>query len=211
MKHSHFGLLEIPTIPSADFYRDNAGLPAPSQCPTAHFDHDTVSWFSDAFLSVRDSAKAIMEIGVDAFSPNSSGNYTVKSSTQIMLESKRKETLYLGIDIADKSYLNNPDDNIYTLMTNSDNYLEVHNFLVGKGVTELDFLFIDGDHSLNYALIDWNYTEWLKIGGVVVMHDTHYHLGPKIIFECMDTNIFEKQTFGDDRLNWGLGVARRIR
>ncbi len=43
----------------------------------------------------------------------------------------------------------------------------------GDVPTPVDFVFIDGDHSLNGVTKDWAYwTERLKPGGIIAMHDT---------------------------------------
>jgi len=48
----------------------------------------------------------------------------------------------------------------------------------GLDLDTIDFLFIDGWHSVNQRLADWRYVERLSPGGVVVMHDTNVHPGP---------------------------------
>ncbi len=198
-----------------DIYKDDLGV---SDCyaqyhkyPTAHFDENTVQWYTDAFLSVRDGAKAIMEIGIDEFNPSSTTKYAAQSSTTIIKNLKEKNTYYFGLDIADKSYLNDSENNIHTIRCNSTEYEKVHSVLNSHNIDSLDFLFIDGDHSLFYAWKDWAYAEWVRVGGIVVLHDTHWHLGPKILYENIDEKYFDKKIFGNDLLNWGLAIARRIK
>lgn len=131
------------------------------------------------FKKVSGHAKAIIEIGVCR-----NGE---KSSTYTFLRNKMKETFYFGIDLVDKSFLDNAEENIFTLQTNSSNTEQIMEFVNSKGVDKFDFIFIDGWHSVNQVLDDWKFTEFLADGGVVGFHDTNVHPGPMLFIDHLNT------------------------
>lgn len=122
------------------------------------------------FIRVRDNCRAILEIGVCRNGEN--------SFTHVFLKNKKQDTIYIGIDLDDKSFLNNKNDNIFTLQSDSSNYEQIINFCKANGVEQFDFIFIDGWHSINQVLRDWEYTNLLSDRGIVAFHDTAYHYGP---------------------------------
>lgn len=116
--------------------------------------------------------KAILEIGVSRLTTNKYEN----TSTAIFLNHKDKDCIYIGVDIDDKSYLKG--ENVYTLKEDSANIEQVINFTRYKGVESFDFIFIDGWHSINQVMKEWEYRHYLNEGGVIGLHDTNYHPGP---------------------------------
>ena len=155
---------------------------------------------TDKFLNIRDNCSAILEIGVCR-------NHE-KSSTYCFLNNKKDSTIYVGIDLEDKSFLQDIDKNIYTFQTNSshiDNNLELFKNL---NIEKFDFIFIDGWHSINQVLIDWEYTRLLSDHGIVGFHDTNYHPGPLAFMNAIDTNKWHVE----DNLcpnDYGIGFVRR--
>lgn len=124
----------------------------------------------ETFLKTRDDCGLIMEIGVNRNGP--------RSFTQSFLSLKKQETTYLGVDLEDKKYLNSEPRNIHTLQTDSRNYDEIISYIELLGKKEIDFLFIDGWHSVNQIYYDWEFTKNLSAKGVVGVHDTNAHPGP---------------------------------
>jgi len=53
-------------------------------------------------------------------------------------------------------------------------------------VADIDFLFIDGDHTYEAVIDDWDWTLYMKTGGLLAMHDSRmsrpggapFHVGP---------------------------------
>jgi hypothetical protein len=178
--------------------------------PWVHFDSDTQEIFQEYFLQIRDDAEAICEIGVDAFHEDKDIGQA-ESSTNILLKLKKQETLYLGIDFIDKSYLNNREQNVYTINSDSRQRYLILKYMHRLGMHQLDFLFIDGNHSLSTTLSDWMYTEKLKVGGIVSIHDIHWHPGPALVFDAIDENYFDKYAYFTTDFNWGIGFARKIK
>lgn len=153
--------------------------------------------------SVKDIIRCIVEIGVDR-SPNE------LTYSQILMMKKRLETIYLGVDIDDRSRLNNPEQNIYTVQTDSAAHEKVYAKMNQLGIDEIDFLFIDGYHSIYQAIEDWKYVERLSEHGLVVMHDVRAHPGPYAVFEAIDESMFYKEKFCcNNEGDHGIGVVRR--
>ena len=156
----------------------------------------------DKFLTIKDTCRVIVEIGVNAFD--------TLSFTTVFLENKRPETIYIGIDIADKSYLDNPGNNIYTIQNSSSNYQENLEKIKALGVTEIDLLFIDGPHSINQVLDDWEYTELLSSNGLVAFHDVRFHPGPKRFLQALNRDLWDVvENANADNLDWGVGFATK--
>jgi hypothetical protein len=135
----------------------------------------------EQFLKVRDNCKAILEIGI--------GRNGDKSFGHVFFSNKKDETIYVGLDIEDRSWLCECGENIYTIQGNSSNYDENIKIIKEKfNVDEFDFIFIDGLHSLNQVLKDWEYTNLLSDNGIVGLHDTSHHIGPYLFIRNLDKN-----------------------
>lgn len=155
------------------------------------------------FLSIVDKCNSILEIGVLRDEKNF-------SSTDVFFNYKKNETFYFGVDMEDRSYLDNIDKNIYTIRNNSSNIDQVMEFVRSKGVNGFDFIFIDGWHSINQVLNDWKYTEFLSSHGVVGFHDTNLHPGPKEFVDALDKtkyNVEKKCT--TPKYDWGITFVRK--
>jgi hypothetical protein len=171
------------------------------------FDHDWQEEFSQcnrenltkSFLSLN-KPRAILEIGVC--------RNNEKSSTYCFLNNKNDDTVYIGIDIVDKSFLNNPNKNIHTIKNRSCNYDENIEKFKELGITEFDYIFIDGWHDINQVLRDWEYTNLLAPNGIVGFHDTSDHPGPYWFMRALNTDIWdvEENTCCSDH---GIGFVRK--
>lgn len=152
----------------------------------------------EQFLKVRDNAKAILEIGI--------GRNEQKSFAYVFFRNKKKNTTYIGLDIDDRSFLRDSENNIHTVQNNSSYYVENLEIFRQIGVTKFDFIFIDGWHSINQVLRDWEYTHLLSDGGIVGFHDTSCHPGPHRFINALDTNKWEviQNCCPND---WGIGFA----
>jgi cephalosporin hydroxylase len=156
----------------------------------------------EALLSVR-NPRCIVEIGVQR-------NPLPESSTGILLEHKRADCVFIGVDIEDKSHLADAAAGIYTLKMDSADRAKVFALMDELNVKHIDFLFIDGWHSVNQCLADWQYVERLSPRGVVVMHDTNVHPGPVSVFEAIDETMFQKVKYCTEGPDWGISVIRRL-
>jgi len=143
----------------------------------------------------------IVEIGVNR------NKYEV-SSTSIFLKYKRNDDIYIGIDIEDKTQLNNTDKNIYTIMCASQNTNVIFDRFHQLGIKHIDILMIDGYHSINQVYFEWeNYTKFLSDKGIVIMHDTNAHPGPYFLLKSIDTSQYDVYKYFSDIVDWGIGVA----
>lgn len=114
-----------------------------------------------------------------------------KSSTYTIIKSVPENGVYLGVDIEDKSFLNNPEKGIHTIQSSSSDFVKVKAKLDELGVEKLDFIFIDGWHSINQVLDDWEYTCLLSEDGVVAFHDVTAHPGPFYFLNALNTEKWE--------------------
>lgn len=155
----------------------------------------------EQFMKVRDNCKAILEIGI--------GRNNTRSFATVFAENKKEETVYIGLDIEDRSWLVEIGENINTIQGDSSNYEEMLDIIKNKfGVEEFDFIFIDGLHSINQVLKDWEYTNLLSKKGIVGLHDTSHHIGPFLFIRNLDKkkwNVIENACPQD----YGIGFASK--
>lgn len=153
-----------------------------------------------AELKASNRLHAILEIGV-----NRNGE---RSMSRILMDERPAQCHYLGVDIDDKSYLDDPERLTYTIQCSSSEQARVRDKLRSIGVGILDLLFIDGWHSVNQCVNDWRYSDMLSDNGAVILHDTNSHPGCVALFDAVDENLYDKQRFcltGD----YGIAVFRK--
>ena len=174
-----------------EFYR-----PVPREFSAANQDV-----LRQALLETRD-VRCILEIGVQR-------NPLPESSTGILLQNKAANAVFIGVDIEDKSHLDDESRRIYTIRGNSGDPSQVHALMERLGLPHIDFLFIDGWHSVNQCIADWKYVERLSPRGAVVMHDTNAHPGPVLVFDAIDERLFDKKKYCTEGPDWGISVIRK--
>lgn len=193
-----YGLRYFPNL-EPEISNDQDSPPFGSGCNTEVTDCN-LSIVRMAVERLGSSLKSILEIGV-----NRNGD---RSMSRILLDERPPDSFYLGIDLDDKSYLDDESSNTWTLKCNSHDQSTVRDFLRSKGIDGLDLLMIDGWHSVNTCVNDWSYADMLRKGGIVLMHDTNFHPGPIALFEAINEDLFDK-----DRLclgaDHGIAVARK--
>jgi hypothetical protein len=138
-------------------------------------------------------ARCILEIGI-----HNDGTF--------LMREKDRNAVYIGIDIADRKHLRR--DNVYTIQMDSKYNREVI-ALLDKLRLRIDLLFIDGFHSIEQTILDWQYTSLMTPDGTVLLHDTNYHPGPIALFEAIDPTQWLKQKFCLDPDDYGIAVAWR--
>jgi hypothetical protein len=153
--------------------------------------------------SFGDRLSSIMEIGI---SRPSNGT---RSLSHVLMTNKPGACIYLGVDIDDRSYIDDAEKNLHTLRADSFDQSTVRAWMRSKGVELLDLLLIDGWHSVNACINDWRYTDLLSEHGVVIMHDTNAHPGCVALFEAVNGAVFDKQRYCTDNDN-GIAVLRRL-
>jgi hypothetical protein len=149
--------------------------------------------------------KCIVEIGIARSQEH--------SSTYHLLKQKPEDTIYVGIDLNSMciNFLEQWNfPNTFTINTNSSNYEEITDKLKQLNIDNIDLLIIDGWHSINQCYNDFKFAHLLRKGGFVLMHDTNYHPGPKVLIECIDENIFETKKYFENEIDWGVGTAKKL-
>lgn len=144
----------------------------------------------------------ILEIGI---SRNGDGSFT-----QAMLLNKPDNIKYLGVDLDDKTYLDNKEKNTYTIKENSFNIESVKNYAKEIGMDKISILFIDGWHSLNAVINDWKYVDMLSDDGIVILHDSNYHPGPTVFVEAIDRSQFRVEKHFQFQDDYGVTIAYKL-
>ena len=148
------------------------------------------------FGMVRNNCKSILEIGV--------GNIQSRTFTKLFLDQKLTSTKYFGIDLKNKSELNDNKNNVFTLMADSSNIDEVLSFAKSHEVETFDFIFIDGWPSINQVLNDWRFIDYLSEDGILAIHDTNFHPGPTYLVNNLNVDRYEVYKKCKDDLDWGI-------
>jgi hypothetical protein len=118
----------------------------------------------ERFLHVKDRGTAILELGVS--------KHGIDSSTYVFLNNKKQRTYYVGIDDEDKSYLNDPVKNVYTIKNTKDCVEDNMRMCTNLGITSFNFIFINACDTLNEIQTLWKYTNWLAPVSFVGFHNT---------------------------------------
>lgn len=119
--------------------------------------------------------------------------------------------MYIGIDIKPKDHINSIENNIFTIRNDSANYEALYKLMEWYGKEQIDFMFVDGWHSVNQVLKEWKYWEKMIPTGVMAFHDTNYHPGPVAVLDAIDTDMFSVEYFGRGEADWGVGVVQRLK
>ena len=186
-------------------YIFSGGFNYSGNCGTREFSTDNQEILKKHFLEMMSKKDKIniVEIGVGR------GKFS-ESSSYVFIRNKRPGDIYVGIDIEDKTHINDNSSNIFTIQSPSENIEHVFNILKEHGVNEIDFFMIDGLHSIDQCYIEWeNYTKLLSSNGCVAMHDTNCHPGPYFLINSIDTDMYDVYKYLDDVQDWGISVAVR--
>lgn len=155
------------------------------------------------FNMKKSECKSILEIGVSSKKE--------RSFTKFFIENKLPDTKYFGVDKEDRSLFNDPSQNVFTIQTNSSNFLEVIGFFKEHGVEKLDFIFIDSWASINQVLDDWRFVEYLDDDGIIAFHDTNFHPGPSELVNNLKQDRYEVYKRCVSNNDWGITfVTKKI-
>jgi len=145
----------------------------------------------------------IVEIGV--------GSRLANSSTGVWIKEKPRLCYYIGMDKDNRSGFQNPTSRVFMLKGDSGDiqpFQELIDRLKIKPV--IDILFIDGHHSVSQCIKDWEYTRYLSAEGVVILHDTNYHPGPRALLEAVDPSRFRVDRRCSNKDDWGITVLHQV-
>jgi hypothetical protein len=195
------------TIPGLKYF--------PSLEPEISNDRDNPQFHGDGTVEVSDCNLAVVREVVQVMGERLKASLEIgiarngeRSMSMILMRDKPEGSFYLGVDLDDRSYLDDANKNIWTARCNSHDQDTIRNFITGKGIAQLDLLFVDGWHSVNTCVNDWLYTDMLAPNGIVILHDTNAHPGCVALFDAVDEAVFDKQrycTVGDN----GIAVFRK--
>ena len=157
----------------------------------------------DFMNKYKNQFKVIVEIGVCR-------KDLENSWTGYFLSLKNKDCFYIGVDRHPKDFLNNSENRVFTIHTESQQINKVMDFIEEiTGKKEIDLLFIDGLHSIDMACNDWRYAQYLSKGGIVLFHDISIHPSG-LVFDAIDEDLFEKRKiFLHHPDSSGMGIAMR--
>lgn len=117
---------------------------------------------------------------------------------------------YFGIDMYDRDFSKYFSPSKYFIQTDSRNIEFVMNHLRKRNIFEIDLLMIDGHHSVNMVINDWQYSKYLSQRGVIIIHDTNVHPGGYVVFDAIDETLFIKtKYFQNDKDTFGLALVTR--
>jgi hypothetical protein len=196
-------MITIDELIKRDLYRDyrtytdydDSDWPTTFEPPLEVSDAN-ISLMMHYFEMIRNECNAILEIGV--------GSRNERSFTKLLLDNKLTPTKYFGIDIKDKSELNDDKNNVLTLSTDSSNIEEVISFAKSHAVETFDFIFIDSWASINQVLNDWRYVDFLSDDGIIALHDTNFHPGPTQLVNNLKLDRYEVYKKCEQNTDWGI-------
>jgi hypothetical protein len=141
------------------------------------------------FIKQVSQNATFVEIGVDR---NRSNPHT---SSKTIIQNTSTDNQLIFIDIEDRNYITSMRDNIEFVQINSADVMTGFNRLDKIGINEFDFLLIDGWHSVNQVFKEWNWTQKLATNGIVMLHDTNFHPGPREILSKLNPEkwVWKKQ------------------
>lgn len=168
--------------------------------PAHEYSNCNRSWFGFNF-SAYSNCNSVLEFGTwkDGF----------RSLTRIILESKSAETKYFGVSDVDVSHINN-DVDVFAIQRDLTSYGDVVDVASSEGVTSFDMIIFESQSSINDMLQIWTYTSLLAPGGMIVVHDVHYHSGPKTLVENLDPDKFTVDIRCTDKImDYGIAFITR--
>jgi hypothetical protein len=145
----------------------------------------------------------ILEIGVAHYE-------AVLTFTNRLFRAKPDDKVYLGVDIANRSFVTSWAKNAHFYWGSSLRQGEIRSKLQELNALPLSLLIIDGGHSVPCALNDWEYADLVAPGGYVLIHDSNSHPGPIALVAAIDRAIFEVGEPLANSKDYGIAIAKRI-
>jgi cephalosporin hydroxylase len=192
-----YGIKWIPSL-EPSISSDTDWVPATGwQQPLRHISEMNASELTKAFMSIK-KPRLMVEIGVGVGED---------SSTKVLSAIKPKDCVFVGIDTSLRPV---PQvENYHFLHGDSSDREKLYALMRQLDRKTIDFMFVDGWHSINQVLRDWLYWERMSQDGIMVFHDTNFHPGPVMVLAAIDESIFSVEYFGAGACDWGLGAVKR--
>ena len=140
----------------------------------------------------------IVEIGVWR---NPNGDYT---STELFFDIKDNSCHYLGIDIENRPHILGKRENVHFLQTDSANIVLIKEYIDTHINKEIDFLFIDGWHTIDQVKKELELIKYVKKGGVIALHDISVHSGSHLWMNAFSPDFFDIYKYHENN-DWGIG------
>lgn len=154
---------------------------------------------------IGNNNKGILEIGLNA-------DYDTQSITYQNTIHKPLDIPYLGVDVQNRTYLNKPEKNMHFLWCESRDHIAIKSKLQGIGIDKLSLLIIDGDHSVDSVISDFQLSDVVEVGGIILFHDTNIHPGPCVFLDALDPEYYKvKKHCTEDKADWGIAVAQKLK
>ncbi len=122
----------------------------------------------------------------------------------MFLDLKTKTTQYLGIDIEPRPHVSNYTENAFTIQVDSGNTEHIRKIIDHHFRKPIDFLFIDGLHSVEQVKKELALIPLVRKGGVIGFHDISFHAEPNLWMDAFDPKKFDIYKFRADD-DWGIG------
>ena len=208
LKSNIHGLLFLPSFDQSNLNNYDGTLSG-KPCASSEFSVCNQTVLKDILLN--NDINTIVEIGVYRHEPSAHFTFGTPHcpSTVVILEYKKRECKYLGIDLDNKDFLKSPENNIFTIQENSAHVNNINQYMLELDITTIDLLIIDGYHSVNMAFNDWIYTERLSENGIVLIHDTNRHPGPMLLFDAIDPEVYDKEKSCTEYDDNGIAIIRK--
>ena len=176
-----------------------------------------VNWWELPRLEVSDCNLAVVQQAVAELGLNLAAALEIgvnrngeRSMSRIIMDQRPPGSFYLGVDIEDKSYLDDETANTWTIQCSSAERERVTDKMRSNGVGVLDLIMIDGWHSVNQCVNDWQFTERLTDHGIVMLHDTNWHPGCIALWDAIDENAWIKQRYCTEN-DFGIATFKKRR
>lgn len=180
---------------------DNDGMvsnsPPWEHCPVEMSDMN-LNVLSSCVQKLGTNCKFIVEIGVRR-------NPNVQNTTDMFLNTKTDDCIYLGIDIEDRSYIKNMKPNVHFLQTDSGDYDKIINYITTNINRPIDMLFIDGWHSINQVGKEIKLINNVSLGGFIGFHDIAFHPGPNTWMDAFNPEFFDIYKC-NEKFDYGVGI-----
>ncbi len=124
------------------------------------------------------------------------------TSTQLFLENKHDATFYLGIDIEPRPHVDNYKPLAFTFCADSTS--QETRYVIESLKRPIDFLFIDGLHSVEKVGQELDLIKYVRKGGVIGFHDISFHAGPNLWLDALKPDMFNIYKYHADN-DWGIG------
>lgn len=188
--------------------------------PTYPYGHEQLRLIENILQNIakNNSEKSlVMEIGVDEMSDKHGPDWNGVALTNIMLHAREENIHYIGIDVRDCNHVTKKAKGVDFLQADTREQILIENTVTNLAKNlqienykkPVSLLLIDGNHSLNLTLNDFEYSRLVHNEGFMFLHDTNVHPGPSVLFDAIDKDVYLKRKFFQDMANCGCALIAK--